>query len=507
MRLLRRNAIGVYAVYATAILSGLVVTPIVIHQLGTEAFGIWSFIGSVTIYLSVLDFGVGPTIVRFGAEARGRRAPEDLNAVASVGLALYAAIGLVTIPIGIALAFLVPVLIDAPDDLVTATRVATLLTVLGIAARFPLGLFTNLLVAQQRWDVQNLANFVSGIAYMAAVAIVLTSGGGLVALALIALLTTLLRLLLPLLWLRSELPGLQLARRYVRRARVRELAAFSGSNFLVHVANKIVFSTDVVVVGIVLGSIAAGVYSVPAKLFVLAFGLGTAVTSLMFPAFAELEGAGARERQRSLLLAGLRGGMALMLLLALPFLFIPDLLIHGWVGGGFEEGYPVLSLLAVVLLLHQPIYVLTQFLIARAWQRPAALISIAMTAVNLVLSVVLAATVGLWGVALSTLLTDAAALVLVTRVTAPVAFTSVGELTRASARPVVPALAAALVVLVGAARIWSPDTLLTLVPLGVAWALAGGFAIWRFGLDPGERAQLGRQLRGTRRAAEPAVEF
>src|SRR4029453_16245153 len=80
MRLLRRNAIGVYAVYATAILSGLVVTPIVIHQLGTEAFGIWSFIGSVTISLSVLDLGVGPTIVRYRAEARGRRAAEDLNA-------------------------------------------------------------------------------------------------------------------------------------------------------------------------------------------------------------------------------------------------------------------------------------------------------------------------------------------------------------------------------------------------------------------------------------------
>jgi hypothetical protein len=92
-------------------------------------------------------------------------------------------------------------------------------------------------------------------------------------------------------------------------------------------------------------------------------------------------------------------------------------------------------------------------------------------------------------------------------VTAPVAYSSVAELTRASLRPVGPALVAALVVLVGAARIWSPDTLLTLVPLGAAWALAGGLAIWRFGLDPREREQLARQLRRSRRAAEPAVEF
>ena len=55
MRYLRRNVLGVYAVYAVAVVSGLVVTPIVIHSVGTEGFGVWSFIGSVTIYLSVLD--------------------------------------------------------------------------------------------------------------------------------------------------------------------------------------------------------------------------------------------------------------------------------------------------------------------------------------------------------------------------------------------------------------------------------------------------------------------
>ena len=108
LRFFRRNALGVYAVYGAAIVSGLVVTPIVLHELGTETFGIWSFIGSITIYLSVLDFGLGPSVVRFTAEARGRGRPEDTNEVASVALALYAAIGVVTLVAGTALSWLVP---------------------------------------------------------------------------------------------------------------------------------------------------------------------------------------------------------------------------------------------------------------------------------------------------------------------------------------------------------------------------------------------------------------
>ena len=165
MRLFRRNALGIYAVYGAAMVSGLVVTPIVLHELGRAPYGIWSVIGAITIYLSVLDLGVGPSIVRFAAEARGRKAPEDANAIASTGLVLYGAIALVSLPLGAGLAFLLPELVDTPPDLVWPARISTLLVVASIAARFPLGLFNNLLIAQQRFDVQNLANFVSTVLY------------------------------------------------------------------------------------------------------------------------------------------------------------------------------------------------------------------------------------------------------------------------------------------------------------------------------------------------------
>src|SRR5919198_1520975 len=495
MRLLRRNALGVYALYGSAVLSGLLVTPIVIHSIGKSAFGVWSFIGSVTIYLSILDFGVSPSIIRFAAEARGRGADRDLNEVASTGLAMYALIGTLTVPIGLALAFVIPAAVGAPHHLVWDARIATLLVVVSLVARFPLGLFNSLLVAQQRWDLQYLGGIVSTVLYAALVVILMPRYGGLVLLGVLTLGATLMRLMLPLLWLKRELPSLRVARSYVSRARLRELTAFSSSNFLVHVAQKIVFSTDVVVVGIVLGSAASGVYSVPAKLFALVFGIGTGVTSLMFPAFAELEGAGATDRQRRLLLVGLRVGIALMLVLALPLLLIPDLLIKAWIGGGFHGSYAVMAILAGVLLVHQPIYVLTQFLIARARQREVAIVSIVVTLANLALSFALAWAWGLPGVAVSTLVTDAAMLIwIVPRIAAPAATTSSLVLLRALWRPVLPAGVSAAGVVVLLARAWEPRTLLAFVPFGIVWAIVAGAAIWRFGLAAAERDLFRREL-------------
>ena len=491
MRLLRRNLLGVYGVYAVSIVSGLVVTPVVIHAIGDTEFGLWSFIGSLVIYLALLDLGVGPSIVRFGAEYRGRRSPEETSALASTGLVIYAVVGVVTIPVGFALAYFVPVLIELPEELEWPARLATGLLVLAAAARFPLGLFTNLLIAQQRWDVTNLGNGLSILLYAVAVVALLPWTGGVVLLAALALGAALVRLCVPLLWVRKELPGLRFSRSLVSRERLRGLLVFSWHNFLLHVSSKVVFSADVIVVGVLLGPVAAAFYALPAKLFALAFGLGSAATNLVYPAFAELEGADERDRQRRLLLTGLRAGAGLTLVLALPLLLIPDQLLQAWVGPGYDDSVPVLALLACVLVVHQPLYFVTQFLVARGRQQRLALVLTGTVAVNVVLSVALAELVGIWGVALSTLVTDVAALAYVLpALVAPAAGVRARELVLAWARPLLPALAAAAVVLVGAARLAEPETLLGLAPLGALWALAAGLALWRFGLPPEERAAI-----------------
>ena len=371
----------------------------------------------------------------------------------------------------------------------------TFLVVLGIAIRFPLGLFNNLLLGQQRFDLQNLANFLSTALYALLVALLVPRGGGLILLGALTLVTTLLRLVLPLAWLRSELPGLRLSRLHVTRQRIRELTSFSWSNFLVHLANTVVFSTDVVIVGIVLGSKAAALYAIPAKLFSLAYGLGSVGTRLLYPALSEYEGSREIDRQRRLLLTGLRGVTAATLLLALPLLFLPGQLIEAWVGEGYAESSAVMALLALVALVHQPIYLLTQFLIARARQQQIARALVLAAMANAVLSVVLALTVGIWGVALATLLVDLALLVYVLpALAAPAAATRAVDLVRAMLRPLPPALAAGVVVLLGVGHIGDLDTRLELLPVGCLWALVCGVAVWRFGFNREERAIVARQV-------------
>jgi O-antigen/teichoic acid export membrane protein len=494
VRRLRANLVSVYAVYALAFLSGAVVTPVVFNALGKEAYGVWAFIGSLTIYLGLLDLGVGPSIVRFAAAVRGRGNGET-NALASAGFVLYVALGSVAVVLGCLLVVLLPSLIDMPPDLVRSARIALGIVVVGLALRLPLGLFTNLLLGRQRSDLANIGNAVSIALYIALALAILTQTGGIVTLAAISLAATLIRLLVPVFLLRVELPDLAIRRSFVTRGRLRELLGFSMHNFLINVSAKVVFSTDVIVVGAVLGSAAAGTYAIPAGLFAIVNGLAVAGPGLLYPAFAELHGAGDDARQARLLARGLRGAVALMALLALPLVFIPEYIIRSWLGESLPGSTAVASLLGCVLLVHQCGFVLAQFLMARGAQRTLALALTVSVAVNLVASIVLARTVGLWGVALATLVTEVAvSLVAIPVLVRREADVSLAALGRAALRPIAPALVVGAAVLLGLAHLLDPSSLPVLAVVGVAWIAAWAVATWFVGLGRDDRADIRRRL-------------
>lgn len=490
MRLLGRNVFSTYTVYALSGLTGLILTPIILDALGVEEYGIWAFIGSITIFLALLDIGVGPAVVRFSAKHRGAGEQHETSVLASVALVAYGLIALVTMGAGAVLAYLVPILTDVPDDLVTPTRVATVLVVASLAARFPLGLFSNVLLGQQRYDVVNLGNFASLVVYAILVAVLIPRDGGIVLLALLTLVAAIVRLALPLPWLRREIPGLHVRLSYVTWPRLRELLTFSSHNFVIHIGDKIVFSADVIVVGIVLGPEAAAFYAIPAKLFALAFGFSTGGTQQLFAAFSELEGAGERERQRRYLLSGLRIGTAVVLLPAVPLIVLPDRLLEAWLGRSFDESVAVLILLACALVFVQPTNTQMHFLIARGHQRRFAALRAITVTINLGLSIALAETVGLWGVALATLATEAVFASLIApalvRRSSAIPMWSIWV---AWLRPVAIAVVAAIPTLV-VPRLAPLTEVWVLVGLVIAWSLVFGLLIYRYGLTSDERATV-----------------
>ena len=129
---------------------------------------------------------------------------------------------------------------------------------------------------------------------------------------------------------------------------------------------------------------------------------------------------------------------------------------------------------------------LTQYLIARGRQREIARLLIIGAAANLVVSVVLAFTVGTWGVALATLIVDVAVLAAAVPLSVgPAAGLRAGELARALLRPVLPALGSAVAGLRDRTQRRRRHQARAAAVRHRSGSLLASAAVWRLGLDGG----------------------
>lgn len=504
MRLAARNLASNYLAYAAAILSGLILTPIIIGAIGKEAYGAWAFIASLTIILRLLDFGITPTVVRFTALHRGRgpQASDDLAALASASLAVYLLLGAISVAAGLVLAWLLPSMLELSPDLERPAQVAAIIAVLTLGTQAPLGLVGSLLKGAQRFDILNAGALISVITYALLVLVVLTRHATLPVLATIGLIATLVRLLYPIAFVRRELPGLRVSRALVTPGEVKRLLNFSWFAFLGHLAGKVVFSADVILIGVFLGATQVALYAVATRLFSLAAGVASTGTDLLLPLQSELEGRADHERQRALFISGVRASMCVGLLICVPLVVLPSWVLTAWLGQGFETSVVPLTLLGLAVAFTQLNGVVSQFLFARGRPVQLAISQTALATANLTLTAGLLYLVGdIWVAALATLVVEGVAGMLVYPILIRRAGIPFRDLFAGWGEPVAAATIAAIPTLVLARWLTDTDSLLVLALVGAAWSVVFGAVAWRLGLRAPERSLVRSLARSRSRPA------
>jgi O-antigen/teichoic acid export membrane protein len=76
----------------------LFLTPLVVHSIGLQSYGLWAVVGGSITYLALFDGGVGSGFIRHLAEFLERRQHEQVRQVVTFGLSFYLGLGLLLVP-------------------------------------------------------------------------------------------------------------------------------------------------------------------------------------------------------------------------------------------------------------------------------------------------------------------------------------------------------------------------------------------------------------------------
>ena len=389
-------------VLATLVLTGagFLLTAFLIHRLGPAAFGSWVLVASVLAYSSILDFGVGLTIMRFVAEVAHLPDRREANRVVSTAVVAFTAAGLALLAAGVAVAPLFADLFSvAPherDSFVLAFRISCA----GLALTFPSAVWTAVL--QGLHDFGRLNAWVVGqaLTVMAAQVVAVSLGHGIVALSVIGAVGAV-ALLLGKRWT-ARRHGIRTSPRLWDRATLRRIAGVSSWVFLLNVSGRLILDTDAVLVGAMLGTAAVAAYQV-------ALGPATAVrraadqfNSVSLTAAASLRAQDERARLQALLVEATRAVACVFLPCIALLAAWGDQLLRLWVGEEFTSSYATLVVLTVGVLAIAIQGTAAQVLLALDRHRLMSLIACAEAACNLGLSILLARRYGIVGVALGT---------------------------------------------------------------------------------------------------------
>ena len=299
-----------YLAIVAEMVVGLLVLPFNVAHLGKAAYGLWVLTTSVTMYFSVLDLGYSGALVKFVAQYRAKRDVAGLNQILSTTFYLFAIFGIVTYAVAIVLAVFLHPLLRIPAEQLHTGRVVLLVTSVNVAMGMAFSVFGSVINGFQRYDINNITGTISSIIVAVVNVVVLWMGYGLIEL---VVATTAVRVLTYWVYRANAyrvFPELDLSAANFRRARLREVTSFSVFMLIIDWANKMNYSIDAVVIGIMLGTTAVAIWSIGQRLAEVTQRLTNQLNDILFPNVVDHNASSRTDRLQTLFLIGTRLSLA-----------------------------------------------------------------------------------------------------------------------------------------------------------------------------------------------------
>ncbi|HUV30012.1 MAG TPA: oligosaccharide flippase family protein [Acidobacteriota bacterium] len=400
---LARNIFSNWALTLTTIAIAFFMNPFLVHNLGKEQYGIWALVLSVVAYTGFLDAGLRQSLARYIPKYYAVKDYEGLNTVLNSSNVVYTASGSLVIVVTVLIAlFLVGVFNVAPE-LVRVMQIVLMVVGLNQAVRFYF-LTSASLGPFHRYDVGNAIDVTAAIVTALVIVFFIRRGYGLVAMAVITLAVSFLQFVARRVAQKRIVPEVAYRLSYVSKSCIRELLGYGIISFLIVIAWMVIFNTQNVVIGIFLTSTDVTYYSIAGMMINYLRTMIGAIAIPLVPAISHLDTTSNLKEIAALFNRLSNYLYYLCTGIGVAVLFFGGQFIYLWMGRDFQVTVNVLWILIVPACVYLPQFMANSVLLGISRHKPLLYVLTAEAVGNIVLSVILVKPLGVYGVALGTII-------------------------------------------------------------------------------------------------------
>jgi len=396
---LKINAASNWSALIIRVITAFFLTPFIISCLGKTEYGVWILVSSFIGYYSFLELGIGTAVTRYIARFSGKGDEKAQNEVAATSMAMLCLTGGVVVVISFFAGEPLARFFEIGPEYFNKFKWAICLMGLSIALNFPAKVIDAAIIAHEKYLPFNLVKICLIILRAGVIVLFLVLGKGLLGLAYAVLIVNLLHLAASRLLCRRVVPRLSFSLSSVRFAVSRWLITYGGVSTIIMVASIVQASIGNFITGKYLGAEYVAVFGIAMLLLRYFKQFITQATGVLRPRFAALEGACKHREMRNLFLKAVSNSALLAFGLGAMIIIMGGRFIVFWVGKDFAGAVPVLWILVfgyAFALAQSPG---NSLLYALKKHHYIAILVAFETAAVIGLSIVLAPTYGLTGIA------------------------------------------------------------------------------------------------------------
>lgn len=390
-------------VLITNISIGFFMLPFLIHSLGDEHYGLWILVGSVIAFYNLIDFGMAGAMQRFLIRSMHGEDIDDVNIALSTSFILTSAIGIFSLLVTFAIIVLAPLFTESEANILLF-QIAIGIMGLKVATQLPLFSFYGILVAKYRFDIISYVQLVSLILRTCLIVYFVKNGYGIVAIAVISSLADIAGSLLIISYARKLAPGIKVSLSNFSLDKLKEYFHFGKYIYVIMIARRIRFSLDELVVGAVVGLGAVTHYAIAGTLIQYFTSIIGSAIGVISPSFIKYHKLGQWENLREIFLVTTEIATFASFLISGLLITLGQPFISIWVGDEYSDVYPVLLILCIASALINAQTPNQIVIVAIAKHKYYAIILGIEAMANLGISLVLGYYIGIYGVALGTMI-------------------------------------------------------------------------------------------------------
>ncbi|HWL10174.1 MAG TPA: polysaccharide biosynthesis C-terminal domain-containing protein [Planctomicrobium sp.] len=393
-----------WSAHLITVLIGFFLMPFILGTVGEAQYGAWVFINAVAGYSTLIYSGLGATICRFVADLSSRRDWTKLNTIVSTILAIYFVTATLVIAMTSLFAWWAPALNKWGELPIGEIQISIFIVGCTIGLGMIFSVYGGVLVGTQRIAVMHGIEVTMGIVRLLLTVLCLHQQYGLITLSLIFFSATTVQHLIIAWFAYRQIPQLSIAPWKASRAAFSECMGFSFFNAIAQFAEYLIYFTDTIIIGLILGPLAVVPYQIALRIAQMIQIPIAQIGEAVLPKAGELYVLNDRNGLANLV----HRGMGIAFLLSGGFLigswYFGELLIRTWIGQQFTDSYTILVILVASQLIALPMVVVRKALLGIGQVRVQAWIDLFEAFVNLVFSLIFIYWWGVIGVALGTLI-------------------------------------------------------------------------------------------------------